>query len=172
MARRSKRRGGSGLSLPLLVILSLSPLLGACDQQPEDSSAEPAGENAEPAPAQAAVAEAPASPGAVQKGVFFAPDLEGFTLENEYDDDGDGDGVNETHVRRYVDDAGNSAFSMTTNDIAWAWSLDTQGDDDSDIHKNYVVRDSNCDGVIDERYSLDAEFHVPDCVRPGGAAEN
>jgi hypothetical protein len=94
-----------------------------------------------------------------------------FALHNEYDDDGNGDGVNETHVRRYIDNKGDTVFSLTTNGTLWAWSLDTRAGDDTDIHKNYVVRDSNCDGVFDERYSLDAEFHLPACVVGPGSSD-
>ena len=38
--------------------------------------------------------------------MFFKPELNGYALHNESDDDGDGDGVNETHVRRYINKAG------------------------------------------------------------------
>ncbi len=100
--------------------------------------------------------------------MYFKPELKEFTLHNEYDDDGDGDGVNETRVQRYINKQGDTVFSMTTGDRLWAWSLNTQGDDDTDIRKNYVIRDSNCDGVFDERYSLDAEFHVPACLAHAG----
>ena len=95
--------------------------------------------------------------------MYFKPDLSEFTLHNEYDDDGDGDGINETHVRRYINSKGDTAFSLTTGDTLWAWSLDSR-EDDADTRRNFVIRDSNCDGVFDERYSLDAEFHVPPCT--------
>ncbi|HHJ17054.1 MAG TPA: hypothetical protein ENJ80_10185 [Gammaproteobacteria bacterium] len=112
-------------------------------------------------PPQAAVATA----ASVEKGMYFKPGLRGFAVHNEYDDDGDGDGINETLVRRYINERGDTAFSMTTGDHLWAWSVDTRGDDDADIHRNYVIRDSNCDGIFDERYSLSAEFHVPGCLK-------
>ena len=60
---------------------------------------------------------------------------------------------------------------MTTNDKLWAWSLDTKAGDDADIKKNYVIRNSNCDSVFDERYSLNAEFHVPACLTQEAAAD-
>ena len=82
----------------------------------------------------------------------------------QYDADGDGDGINETHVRRYIDSKGDTAFSMTTNGQLWAWSLDASDGDEADINKHYVIRDSDCDGVFDERYSLSAQFHVPRCL--------
>ena len=96
-------------------------------------------------------------------GPFNPPDLTGFALHDERDADGDGDGVNETRVQQYLNPNGNSAFSMTSNGRLWAWSLNTR-DDESAAH-NYVIRDSNCDGVFDEVYGLDDDYHVPDCVK-------
>jgi len=93
---------------------------------------------------------------------FKPPDMEGFSLHDERDADGDGDGVNETHIMHYLSQSGDSIVSMTTRGRVWAWSLDTRGDDSGT--KNYVIRDSNCDGMFDEVYSLDDEFHVPDCL--------
>lgn len=100
---------------------------------------------------------------AVYAGTFDPPNLEGFNLHFERDADGDGDGTNETHIRQYMNPQGDSIFSMTTNGRLWAWSLDTQ--DKSTGVRNYVIRDSDCDGVYDEVYGLDEEFHVPDCVK-------
>lgn len=134
----------------LSVLLTL--LLGACS----DADMKTPGETA--APVQSAPVTA-----TVEKGMYFKPDLTDYQLHNEYDADGNGDGVNETHVQRYINSKGDKAFSMTTGERLWAWSLDIQGDS-TDIHKNFVIRDSNCDGVFDERYSLDAEYHVPDCL--------
>ncbi|HUT40564.1 MAG TPA: hypothetical protein VM011_04410 [Gammaproteobacteria bacterium] len=94
---------------------------------------------------------------------FTPPGLEGFTQHSERDADGDGDGVNETHIMQYMNTNGDSLFSMTTRDRLWAWSLDTR---DSDIGTdNYVIRDSDCDGSFDEVYALDQEYHVPDCLK-------
>lgn len=93
---------------------------------------------------------------------FEPPKLDGFNLHLERDADGDGDGKNETHIKQYFDTSGDSIVSMTTKGRVWAWSLDTR-ENDSAIH-NYVIRDSDCDGVFDEVYGLDEEFHVPDCL--------
>ncbi len=101
---------------------------------------------------------------AATKGVFQAPSIDKFILLGESDGDGDGDGVNETHIRRYMNKLGDSVFSMTSGDKLWAWSLHTIGSDVADLEKNYVIRDSNCDGVFDEKYGLQEEFHVPDCL--------
>ena len=94
---------------------------------------------------------------------FKPPDLEGFMLHTERDADGDGDGKNETHIKQYLNTSGDSLASMSTKGIVWAWTLNTR---DSDIgSNNYVIRDSNCDGVYDEVYGLDEDFHVPDCLK-------
>ena len=98
-----------------------------------------------------------------QAGQFTPPDLEGFNLHDERDADGDDDGNNETRLGQYLNANGDSIVSFTSNGRVWAWSLDTR---DSDIGpKNYVIRDSDCDGTFDEVYGLDDEFHVPDCLK-------
>jgi len=96
-------------------------------------------------------------------GQYTAPDLDGFNLHDERDADGDDDGVKETHIKHYLNQSGDSIVSMAIGDRVWAWSLNTH-DNDSGGH-NYVIRDSNCDAVFDEVYSLDDEFHVPDCLK-------
>ncbi|MGD8310148.1 MAG: hypothetical protein PVG98_11975 [Chromatiales bacterium] len=93
---------------------------------------------------------------------FEPPDLQEFAVYNEHEADGDGDGVNETHVVRYFNPKGDSIFSLTTRGRLWAWSLNTRGDEAPE--HNYVIRDSNCDGVFDEVYGLDDEFHIPACL--------
>lgn len=94
---------------------------------------------------------------------FEPPKLDGFNLHAERDADGDGDGNNETHIRQFFNPGGDSIVSMTTKGQVWAWSLNTR-ENDSAV-RNYVIRDSNCDGVFDEVYGLDEEFHVPDCLK-------
>jgi len=94
---------------------------------------------------------------------FDPPKLDGFNLHAESDADGDGDGKNETHVKQYFNSSGDSIVSMTTRGQLWAWSLNTRGNDIG--VNNYVIRDSNCDGQFNEVYSLDDEFHVPDCLK-------
>jgi len=94
---------------------------------------------------------------------FTPPDLEGFNLHHERDADGDDDGKNETKLGQYLNANGDSLVSFTSNGRVWAWSLDTR---DNELGpKNYVIRDSDCDGVFDEVYGLDDEFLVPDCVK-------
>ena len=94
---------------------------------------------------------------------FEPPKLDGFNVHAERDADGDGDGVNETHIKQYFNTTGDSIVSMTTKGRVWAWSLDTR--DSKSGESNYVIRDSNCDGKFEELYGLDDEFHVPDCLK-------
>ena len=94
---------------------------------------------------------------------FEPPNLEGFKLHNERDADGDGDGKNETQIKQYLNTSGDSLASMSTKGIVWAWTLNTRANDLGS--SNYVIRDSNCDGVYDEVYGLDEEFHVPECLK-------
>jgi len=96
-------------------------------------------------------------------GQFTPPDLEGFNQHDERAADGDGDGKNETQIKQYLNTDGDSIVSFTSNGQLWAWSLDTRNDESGP--RNYVIRDSDCDGVFDEVYGLDDEFHVPDCVK-------
>ena len=100
---------------------------------------------------------------AVEKGSFKIPSMKGYTLISEEKADGDGDGVKETRVKHYINSNGDMLFSMTTKDILWAWSSQSQGG--AEAEKNYVIRDSDCDGVFNERYTLDDEYHVPDCLK-------
>lgn len=93
------------------------------------------------------------------------PSLDGFVLGSEEDADGDADGSKETHIRHYRSANGDGIFNMTTGGVLWAWSYDTHADDDADVTRNYVIRDSDCDGVFDQRYSLSAEFRVPECTK-------
>lgn len=100
----------------------------------------------------------------MEVGQYTAPDLAGFALRREVDGDGDGDGVEETHIRHYLNPAGDRIFSMTTSGKLWAWSLSLH-EQQSGNAGHYVIRDSNCDGVFDERIDLDGEFHVPGCLK-------
>ena len=65
-------------------------------------------------------------------------------------------------MRHYSNATGDRVFSMTTKGVLWAWSLQSHAGPTSD--NNYVIRDGNCDGVFEQRYKLDEEFHVPDCL--------
>jgi hypothetical protein len=113
-----------------------------------------------------ALAAAGGSALAMESGEYPPPDIRQFLLIAEQDGDGDGDGVEETHIRRYMSSAGDRVFSMTTGGRLWAWSLDAHGSAGAaDPARDYVIRDSDCDGTFDERYRLDEEFEVPACLK-------
>ena len=38
------------------------------------------------------------------------------------------------------------------------------GSDATDLTKDPVISDSNCDAIFDEKYRLDEEFHDPECI--------
>ena len=103
------------------------------------------------------------SPGQAVAKNFEPPKLDGFNLHAERDADGDEDGIKETHIKQYFNTSGDSIVSMTTKEQIWAWSLNTR--DNESGERNYVIRDSDCDGKFDEVYGLDDEFHVPDCLK-------
>jgi len=111
----------------------------------------------------AALLGAAGMPDAAQASHFNPPGLDGFSPSGEQDADGDGDGVKETHIQQYRNQSGDSIYSMTTNGHLWAWSLETQGDANSGP-QNYVIRDSDCDGIFDEVYGLDDKYYLPACV--------
>ena len=101
----------------------------------------------------------------METGVYQPPDLSKFLLISEEEGDGDGDGVQETHILRYRNLEGDSIFSMTTKQRLWAWSLESVATSAVSGPSNYVIRDSDCDGTFDERYALNEEFHLPECVK-------
>jgi hypothetical protein len=102
----------------------------------------------------------------LETGHYEPPDLRSFLLVGEQDRDGDGDGVEETHILRYMSSSGDRIFSTTTGGRLWAWSLDSHGTTDAaDSARDYVIRDSDCDGTFDERYGLGEEFQVPACLK-------
>ena len=112
------------------------------------------------------IALGPTRLAALETGAYQPPDISQFLLVGEENGDGDGDGLKETHILRYRNLAGDSVFSMTTGGRLWAWSLESHGAaNEADPGRNYVIRDSDCDGTFDERYRLDEQFHVPDCLK-------
>lgn len=98
-------------------------------------------------------------------GTYETPDTSGFRYDHEWDADGNEDGIKETHFVLLKNERGDTIFTATTQARQWAWSLNTAGDDDSDLKLNYVIVDSDCNGTFDTIYSLAEEFSVPDCLQ-------
>jgi hypothetical protein len=101
----------------------------------------------------------------MEKGEYPAPALDQFQPAGESEDDVDGDGVNETLIRRYINEAGESIFSLTTGDRLWAWSIAIPVGGQLDPTKSYLIRDSKCDGVFDEKYATDEDVQIPACLK-------
>ena len=97
---------------------------------------------------------------------FTAPGLQAYRLQKAYQQDADGDGVEETHVHRYRSRVGDQVLSLSARGQVWAWTLDTANDDDADIMANHVIRDSDCDGNFDQRYGLHEPYRLPVCLQP------
>ena len=102
---------------------------------------------------------------ALEKGEYPAPALDQFQPADESGADVDGDGVNESLIKRYTNEAGESLFSFTTGDRVWAWSFAIVVGDQLDPTKSYLIRDNNCDGVFDEKYRTDEDFQIPACLK-------
>lgn len=113
------------------------------------------------------MAFASASAMAAEIGVFQPPNLENYAQEQEWGKDGDDDGLQETHFVRFMNPRGDKVVRMTTKGAVWAWIIKSHAYplDSQDLGKNYVLRDSNCDGKYDERYSIDEHFELPECLK-------
>ncbi|MBM4271802.1 MAG: hypothetical protein FJ139_06590 [Deltaproteobacteria bacterium] len=103
----------------------------------------------------------------MEKGVFPPPSLEGYTKSNEWDHDVDKDGIKESHIIKYTNSAGDTILKTSTRGTDWLWLKKTQdyNSNQPDITKGYVIRDSNCDGKFDEKYSLSESFDLPACLK-------
>jgi len=99
----------------------------------------------------------------MEKGEYPAPTLDTYQPAGE--SDADGDGVNKTLIRRYINETGESIFSLTTKDRVWAWSFTVAVGDQLDPTRSYIIRDSDCDGVFDEKYGTTEDFQVPACLK-------
>ena len=102
---------------------------------------------------------------AAEKGEYPAPALDKFQPAGESEADVNGDGANESLIRRYISEAGIVIFSLSTGEQLWAWSMAATEGDALDPSKSYVIRDSNCDGVFDEKYGPQEDFEIPSCVK-------
>lgn len=102
---------------------------------------------------------------AMEKGEYPPPTLDNFQPAGESEADVDGDGVNESLLKRYINEVGGSVLSLTTGDRLWVWSLASAEGDSLDPSKSYVIRDSNCDGVFDEKYGAQEDFEIPACAK-------
>lgn len=99
-------------------------------------------------------------------GSFKKPSLKGYNYITQWYHDIDEDGNKESLVKLYKNSNGDSIsilYKKGTSKV-WSWSLDTTGDNDSDITKNYGIVDTDNDGKFDTRYNLSKDVPPPSWV--------
>jgi len=106
---------------------------------------------------------------AMEKGVFKPPSLEGYTLvqTKQLDKDKVKDGIKETTLEIYGNAIGQYIGKYTCNGIIWEWGVKANNNNDDTIN-NYILRDSDGDGIFDERYGGNETTYVPDWVKKAG----
>ena len=101
---------------------------------------------------------------AVEKGRYAKPSLDGYVLERTkmLDKSPAPDGENETLVEIYVRD-GRYILRYLYDGREWAFGIigNVQGGP-ADERNNFAVRDSDGDGLYDERYVGEEEFFLPE----------
>jgi len=104
---------------------------------------------------------------AFEKEVFQPPSLEGYVLDNAayLDKDKIIDGIHETLGEVFKNSEGKVIVRLSTDRKTWAWGIFGNPSDRTDIINNYVIRDSNGDGIFDEKYPANEQFFLPDWVK-------
>lgn len=101
---------------------------------------------------------------AFEMGVFEPPSLDGYSLVEEklLDKDEVKDGIKETRLEKYQSRSGEKIGKYVTGGKNWAWAVAPNRKDVCHYPDNYVIRDSDGDGVFDERYRFcGEEFWLP-----------
>lgn len=101
---------------------------------------------------------------AFEMGVFEPPSLDGYLLVEEklLDKDEVKDGIKETRLEKYQSRSGEKIGKYVTGGKNWAWAVAPNRKDVCHYPDNYVIRDSDGDGVFDERYRFcGEEFWLP-----------
>lgn len=100
----------------------------------------------------------------VEKGTFEPPSLDGYSLVEEklLDKDEVKDGIKETRLEKYQSRSGEKIGKYITGGKTWAWAVAPNRKDVCHYPDNYAIRDSDGDGVFDERYRFCGEdFWLP-----------
>lgn len=101
---------------------------------------------------------------AFEMGVFEPPSLDGYSLVEEklLDKDEVKDGTKETRLEKYQSRSGEKIGKYVTGGKNWAWAVAPNRKDVCHYPDNYVIRDSDGDGVFDEQYRFcGEEFWLP-----------
>lgn len=107
---------------------------------------------------------------AKEVGVFQPPSLDGYTLvETKLLDKSDPpDGVKETTGYKYQRGNDSIIGLNVTNGRLWAVVVINKVNDKHDAVSNFVLIDSRCRGVFDEKIDAATVYYMPDCVTKEG----
>jgi hypothetical protein len=82
-----------------------------------------------------------------------------------YDLDCPRDNKDETLVERFVGgDCILIRLSIIANRATYAWIVFEKFDEKENYIDNYVIRDTDCDGKMDEYLNGDKKIYIPDCI--------
>jgi hypothetical protein len=101
-----------------------------------------------------------------EKNFFQSPNLKDYQLSKEWDDNSVWN--KDTHVKMYRNENGDRVYGFLTNNQVWGWRvvLSNVKETGHDLTKNYKIRDSNCNGTFDEKYSIEEAWPgSPACAR-------
>lgn len=102
---------------------------------------------------------------AKEKGVFPPFSLAGYKKTWDTPVDSDGDGIKETIITRYTNEAGDTLYRYSRKGRTWAWARKDHDGDRTNVAKTYGIIDSNCDGIFDERLSFHEDAPIPACAK-------
>ncbi len=101
---------------------------------------------------------------AMETGTFEPPSLDGYAFIEEklLDKDEKPDGIRETRLEKYQSRSGEKIGKYVTGGKTWAWVVAPNRKNVCRYPDNYGIRDSDGDGVFDERYRYcGEEFWLP-----------
>lgn len=103
---------------------------------------------------------------AEELGMYEPPDLAGYVLYKSrlIDADEPPDGIKESLLEKFRTSDGKKVFRISTRGYVWAWSKKNAQDTNSS-KENYVIVDSDGDGIFDVRYSLKEIFGRPSYLK-------
>jgi len=89
-----------------------------------------------------------------------------FVSSCPYDLDCPRDNKDETFVERFVGgDFILIRLSIIANGATYAWIVFEKYEEIENYIDNYVLRDTDCDGKMDEYLNGDKKIYIPDCIR-------
>lgn len=102
-----------------------------------------------------------------EKDNFYPPNLDGFWHYGDVFTDLDEDGVKESVVSFYKNSKNDKITKSVVDGKIWRWAEKSHKypHDKNDISKNYVIIDSDCNGVFDTKYDLETEYDFPACLK-------